>query len=52
MWRAIAIRCGGQFDDAPMALAATIAFSKAARVMMRAGVRSSRTISTVRLPVA
>ena len=52
IYRAIAIRCGGQLLDAPSADATTIAFSNASFVMMREGFRSSRTISTIRLPVA
>jgi hypothetical protein len=52
MWRAIAIRWIGQLVEAPTALATTIAFSNAARVMILEGVRSSHTIPTIRLPVS
>ena len=37
MWRAMAMMCGGQLVEAPSALAATIAFSNASRVMMSDG---------------
>ena len=52
MWRAIALMCGGQLVEAPSALAATIAFSNALRVMMSDGFKSSHTMSTMRLPVS
>ncbi len=39
------------FVEHPMAMATVIAFSNAARVWMRAGVRSSHTMSTMRRPV-
>jgi hypothetical protein len=37
--------------EPPMAEFTTMAFSKASRVMMSEGFRSSRTISTMRRPV-
>ena len=52
IWRAIAIRWIGQLLEAPMAEATTMAFSNASRVMIFDGFKSSRTISTMRRPVA
>src|SRR5882672_6798339 len=50
-WRATALRWMGALVEPPIAEQTTMAFSKAARVMMSDGFRSSRTISTIRLPV-
>ena len=49
---AIAVRCGGQLLEAPIALATKIAFSKASFVIIFEGVRSSCTISTILFPVS
>ncbi len=42
----------GALVDPPIAALATMAFSKASRVRMSDGFRSSQTISTIRCPVA
>lgn len=47
----MAFRWIGALDEPPIAELILIAFRKAARVMMSDGFRSSRTISTARLPV-
>ena len=52
LWRAMAIKCGGQLVDAPSAEATAMAFSNAAWVMICDGRTSSRTRSTIRMPVA
>ena len=51
MWRAIAFRWIGALVEPPIAELTTIAFSNAARVSIFDGLRSSHTISTMRLPV-
>ena len=48
---AMAIRWMTALVDPPMAMSTVMAFSSAARVMMRDGRRSSRTISTMRRPL-
>ena len=50
-WRAMAMMCGGQLVEPPIAELTTIAFSKASRVRTLLGVRSSLTISTILRPV-
>ena len=50
--RAIAFRCIGALVDPPIAELTRIAFRKAARVRMSDGLRSARTISTMRRPVS
>src|SRR5580700_10194825 len=40
-----------EFVEPPMAMSTVMAFSNAARVMMRDGRKSSRTISTMRRPL-
>ena len=50
--RAMAARCGGALVDPPIAVLTTMAFSKASRVRMSDGFRSSSTICTIRLPVS
>ena len=50
--RAIAIRWMIALVEQPIAIATVTAFSTAARVTMRSGVRSSHTISTMRRPQA
>ncbi len=52
MCLAIAAKCGGQLLEAPIALATTIAFSKAFFVIILEGVKFSNTISTIRFPVS
>src|SRR5439155_1570118 len=49
---AIAIRCMTALVEPPIAISTVIALLKASRVKMRDGLRSSRTNSTARLPVA
>ena len=49
--RAMALRWIGALVEPPIAELMTMAFSKAARVMISDGFRSSQTISTMRLPV-
>ena len=49
---AMASRCTTALVDPPMAMSARIAFSKASRVRILSGVRSSCTISTARRPLA
>ena len=48
----MAVMCGGQLVEPPMAEFTTMAFSNAFLVRMRAGVKSSRTIPTMRRPVS
>ena len=50
MWRAIALKWIGALVEPPIAELTTITFSKASRVMIFEGRRSSHTISTMRLP--
>ena len=52
MWRAMALMWIGALVEPPMAEFTTMAFSKASRVRMSEGFRSSHTISTMRLPVS
>ena len=52
MWRAIAMMWIGALVEPPIAVLTTIALSKASRVNMSDGFRSSDTISTIRLPVS
>ena len=49
---AIASKCTTAFVEPPIAMSVRMAFSNASRVRIRDGVRSSRTISTIRLPLA
>ena len=51
MWRAMALKWIGALVEPPMAELTTMTFSKASRVMILDGRRSSHTISTMRLPV-
>src|ERR1700680_750453 len=52
IWRAMALTWIGALVEPPIAEQATMAFSKAARVKISDGLRSSRTISTARTPVS
>ena len=51
MWRAIAFTWIGALVEPPIAEFTAMVFSKALRVRMSEGFRSSHTISTMRLPV-
>ena len=50
-WLAMALRWIGALVEPPIAELTLMAFRNAARVMMSEGLRSSRTISTMRMPV-